>query len=92
MLSLSLMISFGLNSTKTFGAELPQSLKPGAPNAFWCTDKPGAQVVARTFRENKQADEQIKGDAVTVDWAAVGIGAVAGAIITAVVWSISSGH
>lgn len=87
------MISFGLNSTKTLAAaELPASLKPGAPTAFWCTDKPGAQVVARTFRENKAADAQIKGDAAQIDWPMVGIGFLTGAIVTAVVISATNGH
>lgn len=49
-----------LSCQKTLGADLPQELKPGAPDSFWCTNRTGAEQVAIAFRENKFAQSQAK--------------------------------
>lgn len=61
-------ILFVLSSQKTL-ADIPANLKPGDPNAYWCTDKPGAKDIVVTYRENKDAHAQIKDG--HIDWGAV---------------------
>jgi hypothetical protein len=66
-------------------ADLPASLKPGEPAAFWCTDRAGAEKVAISFRENASAQAQIKsginvGD-IFRDALLVGAGIVAGIVV-----------
>lgn len=56
-----------LSCQRTLGAELPQALKPGDTQSFWCTDRAGAEQVAISFRENASAQSQIKGGLSTAD-------------------------
>ncbi len=77
------MILCVLNCQKTLAAELPQALKPAAPESFWCTDRSGAEQVAIAFRENRSAQSQIKGS--DIDWVLVGEGIALGFLVGIVV-------
>jgi hypothetical protein len=58
---LCLMMHFGQSLTPTcVKADLPQALKPGAPGAFWCTDRAGAEEVATAFDQNADCHSQLK--------------------------------
>ena len=72
-----------MSCQRTLAAELPQALKPGAPESFWCTDRSGAEQVAIAFRENRSAQSQIKG--ADIDWVLVGEGAALGFLFGVVV-------